>query len=515
MTAAVPRIALLGFAIECNRFAPVATREDFASDVDLSGDAIIKDARLAASMMLPDLPGFVAEMDRTGAWMPIPLRVAQAQPGGPVDAAYFAELMADFEAGLRRNLPLDAVYVSSHGAALAVGSDDPDGEIYAMIRRVVGPDVPVIGVFDLHANVSQRLVDAISVYVGYRENPHTDIRERGIEAARHMREALGGTRTRCTMVKTPIVSPPISLLTATGPNQGPYADLIQHGQTRVGGPVMNVSVMAGFAFADSPLNGLCTIVTVRGDDVSPGRAVALEIGTRAWSMRARFKRTMTSLDAAVRRAVETGLDPSKPKLILADCADNPGGGGRGNTMYLLKALKAAGAQHVLFGLINDPALAAEAHRLGEGASFRARFNNGETQSFSQPWEADASVVKLHDGPFVGRRGLIRGVASDLGPAALLDLGGIRVAVITLRQQCLDPMQLEVFDPDILAGARTLCVKSRGHFRAGFDQFTTPENIIEVDNPGLTSPNLGNFDWTKLPRPVYPLDEDATWTVPNA
>lgn len=515
MTAAVPRIALLGFAIECNRFSPVATREDFASDVDIAGEEIIKDARAPASIMLPDLPGFVAEMDRTGAWMPIPLRVAQAQPGGPVDQAYFAELMADFEAGLRRNLPLDAVYVSSHGAALAVGNDDPDGEIYAMIRRVVGPEIPVIGVFDLHANVSPRLVDAISVYVGYRENPHTDIGERGIEAARHMREALGGTKTRCTMVKTPIVSPPISLLTATGPNQGPYADLIQYGQTKVGGPVMNVSVMAGFAFADSPLNGLCTVVTVRGGDVTPGRAVALEIGTKAWSMRERFKRTMTSLDTAVRRAVETGLDPSKPKLILADCADNPGGGARGNTMYLLKALKAAGAQHVLFGLINDVPLAAEAHRLGEGARFRARFNTAETQSFSQPWEADATVVKLHDGPFIGRRGLIRGVSSDLGPAALLDLGGIRVAVISLRQQCLDPMQLEVFGADILSTARTLCVKSRGHFRAGFDQFTTPENIIEVDNPGLTSPNLANFDWQNLPRPVYPLDENATWTVPNA
>lgn len=515
MTAAIPRIALLGFAIECNRFSPVSTGEDFASDVDLRGEAIVKDARAPASMMLPDLPGLVAEMDRTGAWMPVPLRVAQAQPGGPVDQGYFAELMADFEAGLKRNLPLDAVYVSSHGAALAVGNDDPDGEIYAMIRRVVGPDVPVIGVFDLHANVSPRLVDAISVYVGYRENPHTDIRERGIEAARHMREVLGGVKTRCTMVKTPIVSPPISLLTATGPDQGPYADLIQDGQTRVGGPVMNVSVMAGFAFADSPLNGLCTIVTVRGKDVTPGRAVALEIGTRAWGMRERFKRTMTSLDAAVRRAVETGPDPSKPKLILADCADNPGGGARGNTMYLLKALKAAGAQHVLFGLINDVPLAAEAHRLGEGASFRARFNTAETQSFSQPWEADATVLKLHDGPFVGRRGLIRGVASDLGRSALLDLGGIRVAVISLRQQCLDPMQLEVFGADILSTARTLCVKSRGHFRAGFDEFTTPENIIEVDNPGLTSPNLANFDWQRLPRPVYPLDEDTTWTVPNA
>jgi microcystin degradation protein MlrC len=505
-----PRIALLGFAIECNRFAPVSTREDFAADVDMRGNALLIEARRPAPGLMPDMPGFVTEMDRTGAWTPVPLRIASAQPGGPVEHGYFRELMAEFEQGLRQQGPVDGVYVSSHGAALSTESDDPDGELYAMIRRVVGSDVPVIGTFDLHANVSPPMVDNISVFVGYRCNPHTDICERGIEAARHMRELLGGERTATAMVKIPLVAPQISLLTAAGP----YADVMNYGLSKVGGQVMNVSVMAGFSYSDSPKNGLTAIVTTRGRDEALARSVALGICRRAWDMRERFKRRMTSLADAVCLAVENGNDPARPPIILADVADNPGGGGRGNTVHLLKALKEAGARGVICGVFNDPAVAAEAHRLGRGASFRARFNTREQDAFSQPWECDVRVAALSDGRYVGRRGLARGMACDMGPSALLDLDGIRLVVITHRQQCLDPMQFEQFGLDP-ALARTIVVKSRGHFRAGFDGFVPAERTYEIDCPGLTSPNLATFPWTKLPRPVYPLDEHTTWTPPAA
>jgi microcystin degradation protein MlrC len=503
-----PRIALLGFAIECNRFAPVSTREDFAADVDVRGNVLLVEARRPAPCLLPDMPGFVTEMDRTGPWTPVPLRIASAQPGGPVEHGYFRELMAEFEHGLRHEGPFDGVYVSSHGAALTTASDDPDGDLYEMIRGCVGPDVPVIGTFDLHANVSARMVDAISVFVGYRCNPHTDIRDRGVEAARHMRELLGGVRTATAMVKIPLVPPQISLLTATGP----YADVMNHGLSKVGGRVMNVSVMAGFSYSDAPKNGLTAIVTTRDGDRALARATALDICTRAWDMRARFKRSMTSLPDAVRIAVEAGDDPGLPPIILADVADNPGGGGRGNTIHLLKALKDAGARGVVMGVFNDAAVAEQAHRCGRGGSFRARFNTREQDAFSQPWECDVFVTDLSDGRYVGRRGLAAGMACEMGPSARLDLGGITLVVISHRQQCLDPMQFEQFGIDP-ASARTIVVKSRGHFRAGFDGFVPAERTYEVDCPGLTSPNLATFAWTKLPRPVYPLDEHATWTPP--
>lgn len=503
-----PRIAVLGFAIECNRFSPVTTAADFEQDVDIRGNQIVSESRSGASITMPDLPGFFTEMDRTGPWTPVPLRVALAQPGGPVEQSFFQSFLGDIAAGLAASGPLDAVFISAHGAALAEGTDDPDGDLFDVIRRAVGPDIPVIAVFDLHANVSRKMIDNLSVFVGYLENPHTDIYERGVEAARHMRECLAGARTAIEMVKLPLVPPQISLLTA----RGPYADLIQYGQSKVGGDILNVSVMAGFAYSDSPKNGLTAVVTARNGNRKVAADLALDIATRAWGMKERFKRGMMSMADAVQLAVSVGRDPRRKPIILADVADNPGGGGRGNTTYLLRALKMAGAEQVILGVFNDAALAAKAHALGEGTIFTASFNSQEHQEFSLPFDCEAKVIKLSDGKYVGRRGVLRNVSSDMGPSALLDLGGVQVVVISNRCQCMDPRQLEMFDLDI-AQARVVVVKSRGHFRGGFDEFFKPEQIYEVDCPGLTSPLLSNFTWSKLPRPVYPLDEEATWAPP--
>lgn len=500
-----PRIAVLGFAIECNRFSPVSTAADF---LDIRGNQIVSEARSAASITMPDLPGFFTEMDRTGAWTPVPLRVALAQPGGPVEESFFKSFLGDIEDSLKAVLPVDAVFVSAHGAALAEGTDDPDGELFEMVRRVVGPEVPVVAVFDLHANVSRRMIDNLSVFVGYLENPHTDIYERGVEAATHMRECLAGQRTAVAMVKVPLVPPQISLLTA----KGPYADLIKYGQSKLGGDILNVSVMAGFAYSDSPKNGLTAVVTARNANARAAAKLALKIATRAWETRERFKRAMMSLGDAVQLGVSVGRDRRRKAIILADVADNPGGGGRGNTTYLLRSLKRAGVQQVIFGVFNDAVVAAKAHELGEGATFTASFNSQEHQEFSLPFDCEVKVVKLSDGRFIGRRGVLKNVSSDMGPSALLDLGGIQLVVISYRCQCMDPRQFEMFGLDI-AQARVVVVKSRGHFRGGFDEFFKPDQIYEVDCPGLTSPVLANFTWTKLPRPVYPLDEETTWSPP--
>jgi microcystin degradation protein MlrC len=503
-----PRIAVLGFAIECNRFAPVTTAEDFEHDADIRGNRIVSEARSGKSITLPDLPGFFTEMDRTGDWTPVPLRVALAQPGGPVEENFFKAYLAEIEASLKSVLPVDGIFVACHGAALAEGTDDPDGDLFELLRRVAGPDVPIAAVFDLHANVSRRMTDNLDVFVGYLENPHIDIYERGVEAAKHMRELLAGTRTAVEMVKIPLVPPQIALLTA----RGPYADLIKYGQTKVGGDILNVSVMAGFAYSDSPKNGLTAVVTARNGNRQAAAELSLDIAKRAWDMKERFKRAMMSLGDAVQLATSVGRDKRRKPIILADVADNPGGGGRGNTTYLLRALKGAKAQGVFFGVFNDAALAAKAHELGEGAIFTASFNTQEHQEFSLPFDCEAKVIKLSDGKYVGRRGVLRNVSSDMGPSALLDLGGIQVVVISIRCQCMDPRQFEIFDLDI-SQARVVVVKSRGHFRGGFDEFFKPEQIYEVDCPGLTSPVLANFTWTKLPRPVYPLDEETTWSPP--
>jgi microcystin degradation protein MlrC len=166
----------------------------------------------------------------------------------------------------------------------------------------------------------------------------------------------------------------------------------------------------------------------------------------------------------------------------------------------------------LIGVIHDPALAEEAHAQGVGATFEARFNRGGGDEFSKPFTASATVGGLRDQPIRGRRGIYASNTLDVGKAAALILGGITVIVLTHRYQCADPMFFEAFGLDI-AAARIVVVKSRGHFRGGFDEFFRHDQVIEVDAPGLTSPMLGRFAWQHMPRPVLPIDEAAIWTPP--
>jgi microcystin degradation protein MlrC len=183
-------------------------------------------------------------------------------------------------------------------------------------------------------------------------------------------------------------------------------------------------------------------------------------------------------------------------------------------MWLLEALYARRVRDVILGVVNDPALAAEAARLGEGARFRAVFNRTGADSFSRRFEAEARVIAIRDGDCVGRRGFYAGRRMNLGLSVLLDLNGISVVVISIRTQCADPVFLEMMGLDI-AAARAVVVKSRGHFRAGFDEFFRPDQVLEVDAPGLTSPALHRFDFRHIPRPAFPLDRDVHWSLDDA
>ena len=506
-----PRIALLGFSIECNRFAPVATEADFASRTLLSGPALIAEARASAPRMLGELPGFVADMDAAGDWTPAPIVLAMAEPNGPVAQDFFDRLMAQWEAGLRAAGTLDGVYAVLHGAGLTEQDHDPEGTLLALIRRVVGDMVPVVATYDLHANVSDANVALVNAYIGYRTNPHLDMRARGTEAAQTMRQLLSGVRTHLAHVRLPIVPPTVTMLTGTDAPERPYGELIDLGQRRMheapyAGRVLNVSVMGGFAFADTPFNGLTAVVTAT--DAVAAHDLAHEIAEAGWARRDRFRPALTALDEAVRRAKATE-DRATHALAFADVADNPGGGGRGNTMWILEAFHAAGVRDALVGVIHDPALAAEAHALGEGARFTARFNCAGGDAFSKPFAATATVRALRAGTITGRRGIYANNTLDIGQGAALDLGGITVVVLSNRYQCADPAFFEAFGLDI-AAARVVVVKSRGHFRGGFDEFFRHQDVVEVDAPGLTSPILSRFDWRHMPRPVIPIDAHASW-----
>jgi microcystin degradation protein MlrC len=302
----------------------------------------------------------------------------------------------------------------------------------------------------------------------------------------------------------------VALLT----DRGPYGEAIDRGQKaqKASGAILNVSVLGNCSFADSPKTGMSVIVTAR-ENQSAADKLAKDLAGYLWEQRGRLVPKVMEVEEAVRRLKAVLADPSRKPLLFADCADNPGGGGRGNTVHVLKAFLEAGIDRTVFGIHNDPELVAEAHRLGVGARFTARLNRNETNKLSGHLSAPAEVKGLSDGEFVGRRGTMGGRRGSLGPTAWLRLAGrIDVVFITNRQQCLDTEMIEHIGLRV-RDARGVVVKSRGHFRAGFNDIFSDEQILEVDAPGLTTPVLQRLPWTNLRRPIWPLDPDLALQVP--
>ncbi|WP_439550350.1 M81 family metallopeptidase [Falsiroseomonas sp.] len=505
-----PRVAICGLHLEVNAFSPLTTRQDFEALSWVEGAAITEAGRAAVSATPAEVPGFYRRMDETGPWQPVPLIMISAPPGGMMEPGLFPDFMARLARHLDAAGPIDAVYVGSHGASRSVEEPDTDGAILALLRERLGPDVPIVGTLDLHCNVSDRQVALADLLIGYRTNPHVDMRERAAEAADAIRHLLATReKTETHFIRLPLTPPTVTLLTA---ERSPYADAIREGVAmRQADPdLMGISVTGGFAYTDIPKCGLCVWATARAGQGAKARAAAESLATAIWTNRAALSRTLTSIEAAVAEAVATGADPARPRLILADVADNPGGGGGGNTTALLAALHASGAKGVVFGVLVDPVLAAVAHAAGQGARIEA-VANATPSPFAETFRATARIRALSDGHGVGHRGGLAGRAFTLGPSALLELegSGLLLAVGSLRRQLQDPAMLELLGVDVDA-ARTIVVKSRGHFRAGFDIYAGPDRTWEVDAPGLVSPVLSRFAFTGLPRPVFPLDDGASW-----
>ena len=514
---ASPRIAVGAFMLESNSHAPVATREEFEAFLYLKDKDFETDWRRAAPRSPATIRGFVEAMDASGPWQAVPLLGAAVGASGSIDQAFFDEVVDGLCERLQAALPVDAVYLSLHGAAIATVDPDPDGTVLERIRRIVGAHVPVVATLDLHGNIVPRMVEEASVLVAYRCNPHTDMAERGAESAAVIREMLAGLDVSTGFVKLPMAPPSVTQNTKAGP----YADLIAYGQTLLDADVLNVSILSGFTLGDTPKNGMSVIVTTRGANAASkvkAQDLARMIATRAWDERLRYVPALTSLDDATAMALACGSDPKRPALLFADVADNAGGGGRANTVWILEAFVKAGVQHCLLGLFFDRALAAQAHKEGQtrglGAHWHASFNRDEDHPLSGRFAHEVKVLALHDGHCVGRRGMLAGQALALGPCALLQVGGVLVVVASSRQQCMDPVYFEMLGLDI-GEARSVVVKSRGHFRAGFDHLFDDAHIVEVDVPGLTTPVLSRVAWQRMPRPMFPLDPDMHWSAPGS
>jgi microcystin degradation protein MlrC len=499
------RIAILGIQLESNAWAPVMRKAEFEAFGIWHGDAglrIVEDPKRFGLWQ-----GLGAAGEWAGNWEAVPILLAIGASGGPLDHAVYQNMTNALNLCLEADGPFDAVFIDGHGAGTTSLLDDMDGDYFSLVRACVGPDVPIVATLDLHGNVSRAMIDATDLMIAQRTNPHLDTLERHAEAAAFLSPLIGGRRLFKSAIRVPLLTPQIAQLTAPGQ---PLARLMQVAESRISGDVASMSLLPGFGLTDCRDNGFA-VLGYAWDSQAVADAAVADLAEQVWAMRHEFNRELTSLDDAVGKALAAAGSPDEPPVLLADIADNPGGGALGNTIWILQALNERGANGVQLGLFHDPALVDEAWRHEPGDRFLARFNATNATALSGRYEAEAQLLARSEVRIVSERGVVAGVELNLGRTCAIDLGGIQIAVISTSQQLFEPFLLDACGLDS-STARCFVVKSRGHFRAGFDLAVPDDRIFEVDVPGLTTSRLTSLDWKNVQRPIFPLDRDMHWSA---
>ena len=495
------RVAVGGLMQESNSFSPVGTAlADFESEYLLRGSEIPE--YFAGTNT--EIAGFLTACKSAGAET-IPLFAAAANSGGNVTAETFATLSGELLGSLRQataEAPLDVVLLALHGSMCVDGEDDPEGAVLDSCRSVVGPECVIGASLDLHANVTERMVRAADVLVGYRTYPHVDQASTARRAAGAAMAAAKGPRLQTVLQKLPLLVQAEHMQTTDGPMHElrTQADLLE-----TEGLAVAVSVFGVQPWLDFP--GVGCSVAVVGSDEAAARAHARRLAGEFWSRRDRFAVELVDIEQAVRTALGTEGAP----VVLVDSADCPSSGAPGDSAAILAALLGHAGRGVDLGgpcltTVVDVETAAAAHRVGAGEHIEATVGGKLDPARSEGVRFAGRVERVTDGRFVRRGPAFTGLPLDAGPSAVLARGSIRILVTSKPVPTSDPefFRAAGLEP---ADAKIVSIKSPTLFRAAYDPFAG--RIIYVDTPGAASANLRQFPWKRISRPIYPLD-DFDW-----
>jgi microcystin degradation protein MlrC len=332
---------------------------------------------------------------------------------------------------------------------------------------------------DFHANVSRVMVEVSDALFLYRTYPHVDLAETGIRAARHLKAMREGLPKQAkAMREIGYLIPPAAQATFTEPLASIYARAAElDGALAGNGRISTIAMAPGFALAD--IADCRPTVTVYADTQGAADAAADELAKLFEANEHSFSQTLWAPAEAVAEAQRLLREPGQGPVVLADTQDNPGGGGNGDTVGLLRALIDADADAVV-AHVWDPETALAAHAAGEGAVLTIGLGAKTGFAGEMPVEAEWVVEQLNDGNTTGTGNMGKGWKFHVGPAALLRTGTVRVCVVSGKGQCLDQAQVRLFGLDPEA-PRILAVKSTVHFRADFGPVARA--ILVVKSPG--------------------------------
>lgn len=439
-----------------------------------------------------ELGGIIAGCEEEGLEM-IPSVAANAMPGGLVTREAMEFVKGEMLKAIAAAGSVDGILLSLHGAMVVEDSQDGEGELLSALREAVGPNVPIMASLDHHTNLTPTMVEKATCLFAYDTYPHIDQYDRGYEAAKTMARVLRGEIKPVMRGKRiPILAPYLQTAKA------PMKDFIDAAHRWEEDPrVISVSVIAGFPWADIPDCG-CSVIAITDGDEKLAQEIVDSMADLIWARREECTLNPTPLEEAVRRAMAAPKGP----VVLADVADNPGGGGSGDTVYVLRELIRQGAKNAALAIMWDPEVVEQAVAAGVRSRIKVRLGGKMEPQFPESIEVEATVKTIADGLFVNKGPMGRGLRNDVGRLVALDIDGIEVVIPERRIQPWDP---EIFrrvgiEP---TEKQIIVVKSSLHFRAAYGPMAS--EIIEVDAPGITAINFHQFNFKNVARPVFPLD----------
>ena len=496
-----PRVLIGAILHETNTFNHIPTRlTDFEGRYLCLDDATIR-ARLTGTAT--EVGGFMQSAKRNG-WDAELAVAAACGPSGPIVASDW-QILRDRLLDARGHF--DGVLLALHGAMVTEDDPDPEGTLLTDLRTRLGAGVPIVVTLDMHSNLSLRMVEAADAIFIYETYPHVDHADCAAEAATALKRLLrqpccaGRRLTRKALVRPPMLD--AADHGRTDP-PGPMNGLLARARALRGVPgVVSAAVAIGFPWADVAEAGSAALVTTLAThDVDPTPA-ARELAQALW-----HSRHQTQLDFATsRQAMERARQgrPGDAPLVLADFADNPAAGAHGDSPNLLRAMLDAGLEDAGFATLSDPQAVARARDAGEGARIELSLGGHRTPKRTPPLPVKARVERLHPGSFRAAGPVLRGVGVDMGPMALLRVGGVRVIVASRALAVTDVNLFHALGLDP-ARLRTIALKSRNHHRAAFGPLA--REVILVDAGGIASMRLRELGYRNLRRPIWPLDAEA-------
>ncbi len=419
---------------------------------------------------------------------------ASAQPAGTTVRGVYESLRDELLEALQAALPVDIVLLPLHGAMVAEGYDDCETDIATRAREIAGPGAKIGIELDLHCDLTQELIDAVDAVVIFKEYPHTDINERAEELFAIIAAAAEGATSPtmalydCRMIGL--------FLTPFEPMRGFVDDMIAREADPV---VLSLSLAHCFPWADVPSCG-AQMLAITDDDPALAAELAQEFGQRFVAMRHALDPPSLSLDEALDKALAADTGP----VVVADQADNAGGGAPSDSTFVLRALLERGVTDAALGMIWDPVAVTVAMSAGEGATIDLRLGGKMGPMSGDPLDLRLTVAGIaadmkqqwtqSDGP----------VAVDCGDAVCLYCQGIDIIVNSIRRQVFSPTVFSNFGIDPTS-KRLLVVKSTQHFYAGFAPIAG--EIIYMAGPGAVAPRFLEIPYQRADLRKYPWLDD--------